>query len=73
MTCPKCGSDEMTEITGDQDPRGNDIRALVCANGDCDHVYREQSDTWECLHTSWERDEIGRKWCAECGDYLGER
>jgi hypothetical protein len=72
MTCPKCGSNEMTEITIDQDRQGNDIRAIVCANGDCDHVYREQSDTFDCLHSEVEIDEIARCWCITCGEYLGE-
>lgn len=75
MTCPKCGSREIDDVVVDQDPLGNDIRAIVCGNPDCDprHVYYEQGYTSECLHLEWERDEIGRYWCAECGNYLGER
>lgn len=73
MTCPSCGSDEMTEVVVGQDPMGNDLHAVVCANGDCDHVYREQDSAFDCLHVEVERDEIGCRWCCECGDYLGER
>lgn len=71
MNCPKCGSDELHEVTVDQDPMGNDLRAIVCFK--CDHVYDQQDHAGQCLHTNYEVDEIGRGWCLECGDYLGER
>jgi len=73
MPCPKCGCDEQTIVTIDQDQMGNDLHAIVCANGDCDYVYEEQDDAYECLHYEVEVDEIGWAWCVDCGDYLGER
>lgn len=69
--CPKCGGDEFTEITVDQDMMGNDLRAIICTK--CEYIMDEQAHAGQCLHQNIERDEIGRKWCLECGEYLGER
>lgn len=69
--CPKCGSDEFTEITVDQDMQGNDLRAIICTK--CEYIMDEQDHAGQCLHQSIEKDIIGRKWCLECGEYLGER
>lgn len=71
MNCPKCGSAQIDEVTIDQDEMGNDIRALICAK--CDTTVAEQADAFDCLHINIEWDMIGRKWCVDCGDYLGER
>lgn len=72
MACPKCGSDEQTIVTIDQDPMGNDLHAIVCANGDCDHVYDQEEDAYSCSHWNYETDFIYRRWCLDCGAYLGE-
>lgn len=69
--CPKCGSQEIYEVTVDQDVMGNYVRALVCS--DCDYVIDQQDSAFQCLHCNYERDEVGHKWCLECGEYLGER
>ncbi len=71
MKCPKCGSDEYHEVTYDQDYQGNDLRQIICAN--CEEVLDQQDTAGQCLHQNYEIDEIGRGWCIECGDYLGER
>jgi len=71
MKCPKCGSREIHELDVDQDIMGNYITAIVCM--DCEHELMRQDYSGQCLHLTYYRDEIGRKWCSECDDYLGER
>lgn len=74
MKCGKCGydgRDGWQEIFVDQDPMGNDLYGLCCPQ--CEEVVLEQETAGQCLHLEYERDEIGRYWCAECGEYLGER
>jgi hypothetical protein len=73
MKCPKCGGQEFTEVTYDQDMQGNDLRMVICANGDCEYEMDRQDHAGQCLHPNVEIDLIDRRWCLECGDYLGER